>query len=426
MNSNDESSTNDNKPSKQSGWKTCYRNLDAWCERQGWKRCWLFTGGIGVFAALLLCWYFYVKCHPATHQPITCIGSVLTTVLFLVVWALLCFRFRKMNLDGRRLNVPKLLLWWTATVWLSLYVAAAGHAQTPQSTGTNGVALIQKVNMSQSLTSSPKTSPHPGEFYCDALAWFIATIVILGLVLYVLIKICYITGICGHRGNPPPQAPPNNGNGNNGNIVLKGNSHVSAAISTNLPVTVFYLVNGQIVSNSVGLASSTLPSLFDLGGTPVPNDAEVSSSMPGISTPPSIAIWIETNSFSDSVLDPTHPYAAILNYSVLESTNLPDWKELYTIVSWVNNNSTVPLMASIYYTNGIAMTTNWTQMYLDNQSQPTNIVVYGALPSFGAANFQGFKPVKAGPSLPPGGTPIVHAQFYKVVANTNDIQTSWP
>ncbi len=336
------------------------------------------------------------------------------------------FKFRKADLGGRKINAPKLVSWWVVTVWLSLFVAVAGHAQTATSTNAAGITLVQQANANQTLNSPAQSSAQPQVVYCNAIAWLIAAIIILGIVTYIIMAICYAAGVCGHHGNQPPQAPPNNGNGNNGNVVFKSNVAISSAISTNLPVTIFYLVNGQVVSNSAGLASSMLPPLLSLGGSPVPNGSQISSSTPGISVPPSIGVWIETNTYSDTVLDPAHDYAAILNYSLLVSTNLPDWNEAYTVISWVNNNPTVPLVASIYYTNGVPETTNWSQLYLNQLKQPTNIVVYGTLPS-GSVNISqpAFRP--AGSPLPtPGGTVIGQLQVFKLACNTNDIQTSWP
>jgi hypothetical protein len=334
------------------------------------------------------------------------------------------FKFRKADLGGRKINVPKLVSWWVVTVWLSLFVALAGHAQTSTSTNAGGTTLVQQANANQTLNSPAQSSAQPQVVYCNAIAWLVATIIILGIVLYILIAICYAAGICGNNGNPPPQAPPNNGN--NGNVVFKPNVTISSAISTNLPVTIFYLVNGQVVSNSAGFASSMLPPLLSLGGSPVPNGSQISSSTPGISTPPSIGVWIETNTYSDAVLDPTHNYAAVLNYSVLISTNLPDWKEAYTVISWVNNNPTVPLVASIYYTNGVPETTNWSQLYLNQFKQPTNIVVYGTLPTV-ATNQLPFRPADL---TPPGATNIVNGnmsiQLYTLTCNTNAVVTQWP
>jgi hypothetical protein len=334
------------------------------------------------------------------------------------------FKFRKADLGGRKINASQYASWWVVTVWLSLFVAVAGHAQASTFANAGGTTLIQQANANQTLNSTSQDSAKPQIIYCNAIAWLVATIIIMGIVLYILIAICYAAGICGNHGNPPPQAPPNNGN--NGNVVFKPNATISSAISTNLPVTIFYLVNGQVVSNSAGLASSMLPPLLSLGGSPVPNGSQISSSAPGISTPPSIGVWIETNTYSDAVLDSTHNYAAILNYSVLISTNLPDWKEAYTVISWVNNNPTVPLVASIYYTNGLPETTNWSQLYLNQLKQPTNIVVYGALPIV-ATNQLPFRPADL---TPPGSTNIANVnmsiQLYTLTCNTNDVVTHWP
>jgi hypothetical protein len=230
--------------------------------------------------------------------------------------------------------------------------------------------------------------------------------------------ICKLLG-CGKTGKQPAQSP------NNGNAVPR----------TFATTTTFYLVNGVVVSNSTGTASTQLPPLLSLNGVPVPPGSTIDGNVPGVTAPnPTIGIWDETNTYADANLDPTHPYISVFNYSVLTSTNLSgNWKELETVVGWVNNNKTVPLLSTITYTNGVAVATNWAKCYLNSGGQPTNIVVYGALPYL-AGRVQYPKMRDSGPPGPGsgGGTGtngvVIPAtcQFYKLTCSTNAIKTSWP
>lgn len=286
-----------------------------------------------------------------------------------------------------------------------------------------GPATNQVVT-AQSFVSSPSTTldsaqSNPQLIVDDCIGWILIAIaaaaIIVGAIWYVMCQL----GLCGNKGNQPPQAP---NNGDNGNIVR------SAVINTNivLPTTVFYISNGVVVSNSAGLSISSLPPFLSLSGTNILNGSQINSTLPGTTRPPTIALWAETNTFYDAMLDPNHPYQVIYNYTLLGSTNLPDWHEVCTVVGWINGNQKVPLSCSITYTNGQAIATNWTQFFLDSSHQPTNIVVYGALPSVGVNTSQpAIRPADIGLPLP-GGAVVSSAQFYTLTANTNDIKTSWP
>ena len=313
-------------------------------------------------------------------------------------------------------------MWWLVTIWLSVFVATIAPVYAGQT--DRSPAIVQQAAAANHAPASPNVS-----ISCGILIDLLIIIAAASIIVYALWRVCVAAGICGQAGNNPPQAPPNNDN-NNGVVKSVIKTAVSSLnINTNvaLPVTVFYLSNGVIVSNSAGSTSQVLPPLFDLGGVGVSNYTEIDTGIPGVSTPPSIAIWEDTNAVADTILDPSHNYQYIYNYLLLTSTNLPVWNEGYTVIGWVNTNPVVPLVCTVTYTNGVPETTNWTQVY--GGTQPTNIVVYGTLPSIGGndSNQWAAKPVKADDSLPPGGTPIVTAlQFYKLAANTNAVVTQWP
>ena len=309
-------------------------------------------------------------------------------------------------------------MWWLVTIWLSVFVATIAPVYAGQT--DRSPAGIQQAATTNHAPASPKVS-----LGCNIIVDLLVIIAAASIIVYALWRVCVAAGICGQAGNNPPQAPPNGGNNNP--AIKSGVKTLNINTNVALPVTVFYLSNGVIISNSAGSSPQALPPLFDVGGVGVSNDTEIATSIPGISTPPSIALWEETNAVADATLDPTHNYKYIYNYSLLTSTNLPVWSEGYTVIGWVNTNPVVPLVCTVTYTNGVPETTNWMQAY--GGMQPTNIVVYGTLPSIGgtAGNQWATKRVKAGDQLPPGGTPIVTAlQFYKLAANTNAVVTQWP
>lgn len=295
-------------------------------------------------------------------------------------------------------------------------------SQALPNTATNTVLAAQpSISSSSAATNSPQGQPQVIVY--DCWGWILVLVAVAIIVGAIWYTICQL-GLCGNHGDQPPQAP-NNGNNGNNSIFIK-----SAPINTNvaLPTTVFFISNGLVVSNSAGLSMSSLPSFLSLNGAVVTNGSQINSIVPGTTTPPSIAVWAETNVFYDATLDPNYHYVVIYNYSLLTTTNLTTgWHELYTVVGWVNNNPKIPLACNITYTNGVPVTTNWTQFVLDNRNQPTNIVVYGALPSVAMTNNQSVFHPADGPFPGPGGTPIViSTQFYRLVANTNDIVTQWP
>jgi len=262
----------------------------------------------------------------------------------------------------------------------------------------------------------------------------------IAFLLWAIYKVCQAAGLCGPTGSPPPQSPTNAPPNNVRSTVATTSIADADLVNSNvtLPATIFYLSNGVIVSNSAGLSSSLLPPLVSFNGQAIPNGSQIDSPAPGITTPPSIALWMETNTFYDANLDATYPYVVVYNYSLLTTTNLAaGWQEACTVIGWANDNPTVPLIFSITYTNGVAMTTNWTQFYLDQNNQPTNFVVYGALPSLPLvnppANFSAVRPADSGPPIPPGGgggtnaTPFSsNGQFFRLTCNTNAIVAQWP
>lgn len=358
---------------------------------------------------------------------------------FFILWPLLTLKFKR---NGRNISATKLSCWWLVTLWLSLFVSVA-HAGQPTSSNDTAPAIQQT---SGAVSTTPTTTAAQPQLFDCSIWLFLFIIIIAGIFIGMLLYLLCKLGFCGNKGNQPPQAP-NNGNGNN--VVFKSNlAKANMTINTNipLPTTIFYLNNGVVVSNSAGLANGTFPPFISVNGMSVPNGSEISTLTPGITTPPSIAFWIETNTCYDANLDPTHAYVGIYNYSVLTTTNLTgNWRELCTVIGWINNNAQVPLICSITYTNGTAMTTNWSQCYVNNYHQPTNIVVYGTLPSLNVENPPGYVASSstsstavrpAGGPIPPGpggdggctNCPPLNssAQLYKLTCNTNDIVTSWP
>ncbi len=420
------------------------QRYDAWYNQQSKTRLTIFYAGY-VASVGLFGWLAYMLSHPP-HRLILheVVAFGLCEVAFFILWPLLTLKFKR---NGRNIGATKLMCWWLVTLWLSLFVSVAHAGQPTSSTDTTPAIQQASGAVSTTATTTTTTAAQPQMMECNLwLALFILIIagIFIGMLIYLLCKL----GFCGNRGNQPPQAP-NNGNGDNAvfqSNLAKANVDINPNIP--LPTTIFYLNNGVVVSNSAGLANNnTLPPFLSINGVPAPNGSEISSTTPGITTPPSIALWAETNTYYDANLDPTHAYVGIYNYSILTTTNLSgNWRELCTVVGWLNNNTAVPLVCTITYTNGVPVTTNWSQCYLNNFHQPTNIVVYGALPSFNIENPPGYvasaasspsvtaRPADGPPNPGSGGDggctncpPLnTNGQFYKLTCNTNDIVTSWP
>jgi len=75
-------------------WKRYYRKSNAWCKKHE-KRLWLFLGGMVVYDVVLCSLIPVVKSHPLLHTPWTCYSAITVTALFLALWPLICFRFKK-------------------------------------------------------------------------------------------------------------------------------------------------------------------------------------------------------------------------------------------------------------------------------------------------------------------------------------------
>jgi hypothetical protein len=401
--------------------KAGYHNGDEWLKRQSRKRLLIFFSGLLAFAALLGGGAWGLTQFPHPPYPAVCATAIIVTALYLVLWPIVCFRFKQAQFDGRKIKPTKLGMWWVLTIWLSLYMAAATPAHSA-STGS-GAAVVK-----QQVSSGPTVKPNYAETCIPFWLFLLFCVAVAAVIFAGLWAICRAAGICGNRGNQPPAAP-----GNDDNIRSNAKADfVNPSVA--LPSVTFTLSGGNIISNSAGLSVMAMPPLLNLNGVGIPNGSMLEmDGPPGITTPPSIGLWIETNAYCDAILDPTHPYQIIYNYSLLSSTNLTDWHEVSTVVGWINGNLTVPLACSITYTNGTPETTNWTQFYLSG-GQPTNIVVYGALSSTSTGTTQIAKP--EGGITPPGfgggctncppETNNATGQFYRLTCNTNAIVTSWP
>ncbi len=297
--------------------------------------------------------------------------------------------WKRFKWAGHRQTDPRLFLWSIVTAWLCFFFTFTTiTANAGTTTGSRVNIIQQSVTASTATTTinSPNVNAKPDVFYC-IFWWIFWILVVAGIILGALWLLCRAAHLCGNAGNQPPQAP-NNGNGDN--LISKGALlKANALINTNvpLPTTVFYYSGGILVSNSAGLPNSTMPAFLTVNGQPLPFGGQIENATPGISTPPSIGVWTETNTFFDETLDPTYPYVAIYNFSVLTTTNLlTGWNELCTIVGWVNENPSVPLACYVTYTNNVPMATNWAQCYINKYMQPTNIVIYGALPNLPVLN----------------------------------------
>lgn len=407
-------------------WRRLRQLYKEWLQDQSRTRIVLFWAGyiaVDVLAGVFT-WAWTHHRNKPTGVDCLCLG--LGGLLFFIVWPLVIFRWKRFKWNDHKINAPKLVLWAVLTLWLSFFAAAANAGQT-NTFAANAPAIHQSANI---VTSADATKPQ----VIDCLWEWIFVLIILGIFfaffIWVLCAAHFIN--CGNANNPPPQAP-NNGNGDN--IIIKS---ALANVNTNIPLpsTVFYLVNGEVVSNSAGLSMTSLPSMLNVDGVPVPNGAQISPTVPGISIQPAIGLWTETGNYADATFDPAHPYVGIFNFSLLTSTNLLNWQEACTVIGWFNANQSVPLVCTITYTNGVPVTTNWTQIYLNGFMQPTNIVVYGQLLSVSTNLVPLVHPADSGPPTPGGGggsdgstnsvSTNVSAQFYRLVCNTNDIVTSWP
>jgi hypothetical protein len=390
-----------------------FQNIERWVNRQGWKRLLTFVVGALLFEIAMSFDLVHLHRHP---NQTAATWAMIGTIAFAVLWPFVCFyRFKKSNVAGKKIHRSVLCCVWVTTLYLSLFCALPHAAHAAQITSNTTATQVDQTHAtSQPTQANPKIG-----LLC--FLWAMAALTMAAYALYLIWQFCKAAGLCGGSNTPPPQSPP--GSSTNNNSVVK------ASLGSPMPITTFYLQGGQVVSNSAGLNVSGFPPLFSLGGAPVPNGAQISATTPGISTPPSMALWTETGTYADANLDPTHNYQIIENYTLLTTTNLNDgWQELCTVISWVNGNQGVPLIASVFYTNGAPMTTNWTQLYLDNHQQPTNIVIHGVMPAFDPTGTQ--TALKSKGLLPPGNATNVAngdlaLRLYRMVCNTNQLSTGW-
>jgi hypothetical protein len=409
------------------------RRYQAWKALQSHRRLQAFysVGAVGFLIWAVIC--VWLGTHAATmdqeQKKATAVGMTTSIVLFLVLWPLLTLKWRSTDVGGRKVPPVRLFCWWLISLWLSLFASVAGtHAQSAAAPATAAIGASAGVP-GQGATASPQWAAPQN---C-VVVWFY--LFFAGLALAFILWLLFKLGFIGGHGAHPPQ----HGGGDGGD---NDNARAHGLTSTTEPVTTFYLSGGIVISNSAGLmAPNTLPSFLN---APAGGKLDFSQSSP-------VGIWKITNNVYDADLDTNYPYTTLVNYSVLSSTNLVNWSELCTVVEYANQNPSVPLSCVTVYTNGVAVSTNWVQAYLDRSGQPTNIVVHGALLAIGAAPTvtanngagwapgRGPKPLPAGgPSLPlppppPGGgdtntdyTPLsVDAHYYKLVYSTNDVVTSW-
>ena len=356
-------------------------------------------------------------------------------------------RLKKFKWAGFKQTMPRLYLWLVTVTYLCLYFSLA-HPATANA-GTLASQVVQQSSTVSTVTTtinSPKAAkPNEQECIFAEIFWLL---VVVGIILGALWLLCRAAKLCGNSGNQPPESP---SNGDTDVRFGPSLGHANAlVINTNisLPSTIFYYTGGVLQSNTAGLPNSTLPPFIRINGQPLPFGGEIQQNAgPGITTPASIGVWNETNTFFDENLDPVYPYTYIYNFSVLTSTNIvsgteTNWGELCTIVGWVNSNPGVPLSCYVTYTNNVPAATNWAQCYLNEYLQPTNIVVYGNLLNLTVANPIGVTGITTNSSSGGGGpppspnptntvssgpVPVINnpAQFFMLSANTNAISTSW-
>lgn len=430
---------NPNTPPAPSARRRFLQYLEDWWSRQTKIAVASHMGGIFLW---ILGWFNYaihlaalqLHGHPSlAGERFFCKFLPWITLVFFAMWTFLCFRWRKVRQGDKKVTPQTFLFTGLITLWLSLFMvvspcAAAGSGQT------NNVPQVSQTARGASTPAA--NNPHPNILPCEVLLYILWLLAAAAAVYISFLHYCDLFGWCGHTNKKPPQSPGNNTNQTKIALSpLTSSLETAWLINTNigLPAISFAVRDGVVVSNSTGLAVRPFPSFFSMNGTSVEPGGFIFSTQPGITTPPSVSVWDETNFYADSNLDPVYPYVVLFNYTMITSTNLvTDWHELYTVIGWVNSNPSVPLTCMITYTNGVPETTNWSQTFLDQNHQPTNIVVYGVLPSCDTNSAFAIGAVHPADGITPpggGGTNGVFsssAQFFRLTCNTNDIVTSWP
>lgn len=329
---------------------------------------------------------------------------------------------------GRKTVAPLFILYACISAYLCLFVAMP-HA---------GAVVVKP----HAAAISGSSAAHAGPDIVVPPCKIVPILIIISGSGIIMLMLFYIVCYTASAGSSGSQGPIISGFGGGGGSFIKpedsdGLPNVNPNV--NEPATVYYLQNDLIVSNSAGLPNNnSLPPLISLDGHAIPYGAELDMPQPGITTPPSIAIWDETNQYADPILDPSYNYVAVENFSVLTTSNLATgWTELYTVIAWCNDDPQTPLTTTVYYTNGVAMATNWMQMF--GGTQPTNVVVYGNIPQFQMSpylyetNYPGTNNGGGG-LIPPGsggnGTNAIvtgtQSQFFRLTATTNYLATQWP
>jgi hypothetical protein len=394
------------------------------------KRFVFFASGVAATVAGGIATWQVGNLAPAQAYP-TAIGLVGLLLMFLASWLWPIIRPERLN--GKKIGSPKIFIYLAVTVWLSLFTAVnCNEAHAAQINNHAALASAHAIAVSSPATTSNSK-------IVDCLWEWIFVFVIVGIFLIMIAYLlCGVLHWCGNAGNPPPAAP---GNGDGDNIATKiTNSKPNiSGISTNLPVNIFYVQSGVVVSNTAGLQSLPVPSLISFNGVSVPNGSSLPYT-PGLTQPSTIGLWNETNVFADSLLDPGHAYITVLNYTLLTTTNLAStngWHENYTVEGWINDNPSTPLICMEYYTNGFCFTTNWLQVSMDYLHNGT-ITVYGALPQFQTpftTTTATANAVPKGGPIGPGGsgtggtngiTTTATGQYFMLTCSTNEIKTSWP
>jgi len=410
---------NQNEPSE----KTLIQKIQSWAKRQPVKRVLIFDICLLVLA-VLVGWQVRQFCYSDHQFVFFHFGVLLSEIVFgTVALALLIFRWQKFTIDRRGIHINKLFLWWLVTVWLSLFAAMNSEAAPTQ---TSSGAIIQHVTTASQGTASGKI--------VACIMWLILAMILLGMAAYLIIyTLCAFHLInCGNSGKSAPTAPPSGSGNLQPKLTVVGSQNINPNVG--LPANIFYITNGALVSNTAGLPVRTLPPFISINGQPIPNGSQVDSAMPGFTQTPSIGIWLATNALADPILDPTHPYIAIYNFTVLTTTNLAgNWQEAETVVGWANANYSVPLTTTVTYTNGVALSTNFMQAYLDTGYQNGYIIVYGPLPVINfPTNTATANVIAKGtvPPPPPGGTnaAVMSAtgRYFQLTCSTNAVKTSWP
>lgn len=206
--------------------------------------------------------------------------------------------------------------WCVITAWLSVFVATATNL--PKSPQGGQVQISQASGHAGPGQANPKIDACP---WCYA----ILLLVIIGLFIWVYLKICAALRDLGHHINDPPD---------------KSNS--------TLPVTAMPITQGTPGALDCALGTG----LFG-----APNGSELLALPGGLGY--GYYDGTKTTVVNGHPIDWTG--AGMLQFSILSSTNLQDWPSLCTVVEWVavfpTNASALPTniwVCQAAYTNSVA------------------------------------------------------------------------